>query len=114
MDRQSVYDRVKAHLLAQGEKAQTMHEKYGKICAYRGMSGKKCAIGALIPDEMYVEAMEGNAPTAEPLRPLRAHLGVEGNDEKFLIALQEVHDCSPPHEWSTKLEALAVEYGLRL
>ena len=50
---QSVYDKVCAHLAAQ--KTRSMN---ANGCAYRGALGRSCAVGCLIPDEIYDPDMD--------------------------------------------------------
>ena len=54
MTEQEIFDKVVLHLYQQGEPSIT----HGGRCRYR-LSGKMCAIGCLIPDDMYSESMEG-------------------------------------------------------
>ena len=54
MDTQTVVDKVLQHLWDQGE---CSYNESG--CAYRGANGTKCALGILIPDELYHPDMEG-------------------------------------------------------
>lgn len=56
MDTQAVVDKVLTHLWDQGECSR---DPLGMGCAYRGRNGTKCAIGILIPDNMYRPNMEG-------------------------------------------------------
>lgn len=56
MDTQTVVDKVLKHLWDQGECSQDLR-KLG--CLYRGHGGTKCAIGILIPDDIYSPDMEG-------------------------------------------------------
>ena len=51
---QQVFDTVARHLLLQ--KGRAYDEG---ACQYRDKQGRKCAIGCLIPDEMYLPDMEG-------------------------------------------------------
>ena len=53
MKKQEVFNKVAAHLLAQGKPALK-----GEDCVYRSKDGLKCAIGCLIPDENYTPEME--------------------------------------------------------
>lgn len=60
LTRQEIFDRVKAHLLAQGKKAGGYKGYYGSfVCQYRDDRGHKCGVGGLIPDELYDSEMEG-------------------------------------------------------
>ena len=56
MDTQAVVDKVLKHLWDQGK---CSYQPYIGACAYRGEDGTKCAIGILIPDEIYLPEMEG-------------------------------------------------------
>lgn len=58
MNNQEIYDTVVRHLYEQGHQALT---KEAGICAYRTARGDKCAVGVLIPDNLYVPKMEGRA-----------------------------------------------------
>lgn len=60
MTPQEIFDTVATHLFAQGERAIAM-EPDTDICAYRTSDGKKCAVGCLIPDELYDPGMEGHS-----------------------------------------------------
>lgn len=104
MNRQELFEKAARGLLAQDGRSTRSNEK-GEVlgCAYRGPNGRKCAIGHLIPDELYSSGMEcrsaygvlgmnGNVLiTARD--QLRAHLGIETEDDvRFLSDLQQVHD----------------------
>jgi len=56
MDTQAVVDKILKHLWDQGECSR---DPIGMVCAYRGGNGTKCAIGILIPDDIYSRDMEG-------------------------------------------------------
>lgn len=56
MNNQQTYDKVKAHLLAQGKAA--VNDK-GE-CVYRAPDGSQCGIGCLIDDDQYDPGFEGN------------------------------------------------------
>lgn len=112
MDRQAVYDYVKAHLLKQNREARGPNG----VCAYRDAEGRKCAIGALIPDWAYKAEIEG-----EPVELIAwKHpefsfvLGVESEkDTYFLGALQRVHDAYAPKVWPIELGVVARQWGLK-
>lgn len=98
-----VYDKVALHLLAQGKKAM---DDEG-ACIYRAPDGCKCAIGALIPDEVYTDSMEG--------------VGIEAVMKEFPVVnkifamlrpadleqLQFIHDSSKVDSWPRKLKLFA-------
>lgn len=117
MNRQKTYDTVKAHLLKQGERSVGP----GDMCMYRGPNGLKCAIGCLIPDELYDPKMEyvGSIDRVlERFFMLEGFLEVENaEDERFLTALQQAHDARPstarrPVNFEQRLDLVAARFGL--
>lgn len=120
MTRQEVYDRVKSHLLKQMRRSVVQDNHRGDlICMYRGAGGRSCAIGCLIPDELYdpviervsVTAISEDADRGERLKRILERSGV-ALDIEFLNSLQIVHDCTYPDEWKHELAIVAHEYGL--
>jgi hypothetical protein len=103
---QECFDGSARHLLTQMKRCSR-----GSECLYR-FDGMKCAIGVLIPDEIYRTWMEN--------RPIRKLLYscpdlktlFCGVDESLLIALQDVHDASPLDKWAIDLRAVADRYHL--
>jgi len=89
MKAQEIFDRVAVHLFQQGKRST---DKFH--CRYYNNDGLKCAVGALIPEEIYFSEMDIGNKTIKSL--------VEVHDEKFpdwvknnlglLQALQSVHD----------------------
>lgn len=58
MTHQEIFDVVSAHLRTMP--ARSFDSSDGaKACAYRGDNGGKCAVGILIPNNLYSPAMEG-------------------------------------------------------
>ena len=85
---QEVFDIVVNHLVTQRRPAYT--DLSG--CMYRAPDGLRCAVGALIPDNLYDPEFEGSTADSviqnlfnEDLADWREHKGL-------LLALQEVHD----------------------
>ena len=129
MDMQKVFDKVVDHLLEQ-RKQSTVNDVLapgGYRCMYRGNSGLKCAIGALIPDDLYTSSME-NAGVGYMLLnnpKLAKHLDIkigkkrpsEGDtaykEERLLIKLQNIHDVREVEEWEKLLRDLAWDYELQ-
>lgn len=58
MDTQTVVDKILTHLWDQG---RVSYDLSLNGCAYRGEDGTKCAIGILIPDDIYSPNMEGKS-----------------------------------------------------
>ena len=100
MKRQDIFDTVVKHLFKQKRQAFTRPAP-GVVftgCAYRTPDKLKCAIGCLIPDELYDPSLEGAtmASIAEGARrdfgiPILKLLGGARNKE-LLSDLQEIHD----------------------
>lgn len=67
MDKQEAYDIMVAHLREQRAFSFTIKRlENGEPqyrCAYRGKGGVKCAVGCLIPDDVYSKDMENCTPT---------------------------------------------------
>lgn len=107
MDKQKVYNIIKAHAIKQNERAID-----GVTCQYRSPDGLKCFIGAIIPDELYNPDMEGsNIESVLLYYPdFKEFLGVP--DLTFLIQLQNIHDWSPVEDWIQELKLIANEYHL--
>ena len=53
MNMLEVFNKVEAHLLAQGVRSIRKSKMY--MCAYRGAGGLRCSVGCLIKDEFYHE-----------------------------------------------------------
>ena len=121
LTKQEVFDKVATHLLTQMEQSRSEAAKgFSKEptgCAYRGDGGKMCAVGCLIPDDIYDEEMEGKISyslfydfykfrelfdTSVPATEITA----------LLSALQKIHDCSNPSAWLRELEDEAIYRGL--
>lgn len=59
MQAQEIFDAVSKHLFNQGRRSMRLTSRRGMFfCAYRGNNGLKCAVGALISDEIYNPDMD--------------------------------------------------------
>ena len=115
MTRQEIFDKVVAHFAVQREGAASEDG----MCMYRTPDGRKCAIGALIPDEAYNADCEG-----APVSLLFIHYpnmmqasGLRSEDQGLLIDLQVAHDGAAPGDnflvdLSLLMRAIARKYGL--
>lgn len=112
MNNQEMFDKVVVHLLTQNWKStptpyypESADKDY--TCSYRGhMNGGvqlKCAIGCLIPDEMYKSEMEGFGFTSLIDEFPIIRLFFANVDTRLGQALQNVHDIYEPYQWKTKL-----------
>jgi hypothetical protein len=134
-DKQKVFDTVVAHL----RKQQTISRfENGKGCAYRGPNGTSCAVGCLIPDELYSATIEelGCPNGKDDVVPYGVAEGEEGYDEYvkrktklrdlvvaatgahdeedflFLRRLQRIHDRHCVDEWESEFQATAAISGV--
>ena len=121
MSKQLIYDAVKTHLLAQNAKSVRFDVNGNVKNAYKesGATPKKCAIGCLILDPLYVPSIEGkNVDSADVLVLLRNSniiSDVEMVDKNmviFLRQLQDMHDTVSVDKWSTVLDEFARFHGL--
>jgi len=139
MKKQDIFNTVALHLLAQKAKATTAREDLSYSCRYRTASGLKCAVGCLIPDELYTESLEGasvhgiimvarhmatgsvdpindpylkNVKITKEQADLFMDLLEEDGSVHLLEELQVVHDVRQIHEWRMELSKLAAEEHL--
>jgi len=75
---------------------------------YRNEKGEACFIGALIPEEMYDQAIEGKGLNNKRV-VLPASLEVFRDELK---RLQDVHDAVAPQSWRRRLQDAADDFGL--
>lgn len=124
------FDKVANHLIKQGKRSLAL-DGAGWVCAYRGEGGAKCAIGVIIPDELYGEHLEGNCftvlnlkmryngdPLCEYLKPYTAPVPAlvarsikdagwhDAAITSWGSALQVVHDHVLPAYWPALLAEL--------
>lgn len=110
MNEQEIFDTVLDHLAKQKKRSVQ-----GSSCVYRSQTGLKCAVGCLIPDELYVPTMEnetvGTLLAEFPALPewMRKHRGL-------LTALQTTHDrhdsWGSPEAMRAGLQEVAWRYNL--
>jgi hypothetical protein len=115
---QEIFNKVATHLLKQGKRSvyPTEDGEKGVFCAYRSPEGLSCAVGCLIPDELYDPRFEDRRVGQLPQKVLRA-CGVDpANPEQMslLSHLQGIHDSEPPKEWASHLEHLAQDLNLTM
>ena len=87
---QEVFDYVIGHLVSQGGQSVSA---FCSDCRYRGSDGSKCAVGFLIPNELYVWRMEGNSiiGLCKDFPDLCAKTGIKKHKD-ILNGLQHMHD----------------------
>lgn len=118
MNKQKTFNTVRDHLLAQGRRSKRRARKSdpapgSSICLYRSPAGLSCAIGCLIPDDVYDPSIEGDPVYCLPPK-IRKALGIRTDeDEELLFSLQNVHDNHDPRTWKNELTWVAEQYGLK-
>lgn len=91
MTDQEIFDAVARHLFAQGKQSVAADAaRGGTICMYRTPDGCRCAVGALLTDDEYDLAMEGQS-VAE-LAKAGLLPGRLAGDVPMLEELQRAHD----------------------
>lgn len=89
MDNQEIFDKVVTHLRKQGGPAL---DKKGR-CKYRAGNGRMCAVGCLIPDNLYHKDMEGKpVGCGFPIDSVLYEIGFGNSGLELLSCLQELHD----------------------
>lgn len=87
-------------------------------CAYRGLHGTRCALGWVLPDDLYEPSMEGRG-----ISELACDLLHEGGDATrfarfalrhltLLRELQFLHDTQRPDTWPDRLLFIGRRHGL--
>lgn len=112
MTAQEIFSKSATHLLRQRAVSRTEFVGGGgTICAYRGRNGTSCAVGCLIPDDIYDKKMENLQVLCLIHLPGIPDLLGAGNIE-ILEALQLVHDQKAVSDWETELRAVAARFRL--
>lgn len=97
MNNQEAFDKVVAHLKTQKKRStESLSLKAGDKCLYRGPNGLKCAIGCLIPDELYDNNMDygGNSSIQHALEKNPALAKYFSGIPLLLLSdLQRAHDA---------------------
>lgn len=97
MTNQEAFDKIVARLMDGTGRAVSS----SGACRYRTLTGLKCAVGCLIPDEEYRGIFEGQ--TADNLRAFNIP-SLKGLDYNLLYSTQRLHD--DPKNWDdTKFKA---------
>jgi len=108
MNNQEAFDTAVSFLFKQGCVSQ---DSLG-MCLYRTKDGKKCAVGALIPDALYSPRIEGYTVH----RLIDEYPGIYNLfidvDYNLLRHMQSIHDKVPINMWREKFIRLAQNYEL--
>ncbi len=116
MNPQQIFNRVATHLLTQKRRAEVSLNGNVK-CVYRAADGAQCAVGCLIPDDMFRPEMEGRGVyvllnTQPQLHNLFTGFAPGEALKNFLGGLQIIHDGQSPHTWKSYLMYFATRYQL--
>lgn len=106
-DIQEAFDVVCEHLLTQKERSTNLEGE----CMYRGIHGRKCALGALISDESYNYELEGYGPYNTEVDKALQESGYPVQCELY-GDLQYIHDGHALTGWQGSLQDLALLHGL--
>ena len=92
---QKIYDHIWNHFIVEGNPFGYDHQEY--ICKYRTTGGAKCAVGCLIPDDLYDEEIEGIGVAdwfeiGHAWRIEKNFGSIEGTPILNLVAIQHAHD----------------------
>ena len=119
MNMLEVFNKVEAHLLAQGVKSIRKSLKQD-MCAYRGAGGLRCAVGCLIKDEFYHEGLEGLGMWPDKKEDdhqmlleealIKSGIDLNSTMTHMLGDLQSLHDTVKPEVWKQRLQNLRVKY----
>lgn len=90
MSPQEIFNTVSLHLINQRCKSV---DEQSYFCCYRGPNGLKCAIGCLIPDNMYIKKMDNGYNVMQLVAEFNLPEYFNDNSE-LLKLLQIVHDNS--------------------
>lgn len=105
---QSIFNTAYLGLASQGFE----YSITGAGCAYRGNAGRRCAVGWLIPDEIYESSIEGGA--VDSLEWVLSPLGL-WRFKGELSSLQHCHDrAASPADMRERLADFAARHGLTI
>ena len=108
MDNQEAFTRIVTHLRKQGGKSLNANG----ACRYRdSVTQRRCAIGVLITDEFYTEAIEEKT-CIDPAMSEFLKIALPGISLGLLSACQVVHDIWPVCLWEKQWTEVASYYGL--
>jgi len=100
------------HLVSQGAMSANEYD----TCAYRGTSGRMCAIGVLIHNDFYNPEIEGISVSHAEDKVLSAVASSHSVNKKdidvaMLRELQYIHDSQAVYNWDYLLMKISKKYG---
>ena len=119
MTDQEIFTKVATHLLTQGKRSERFFDDDGEPgCAYRSAAGLMCAVGCLIPDELYEPAIEGCTVAGDVVQSVLREAGIRAGygerTDSLLYELQNIHDYEEPYKWKLCLETMAKTFKLEM
>ncbi len=121
---QKIFNRVRHHLLTQRQRSADNDRTDARPgldrCVYKSPSGLKCAVGCLIPSNLYRPEMENMSLSkllgqdVLELVERDKHGWPKGDQACLLRRLQQVHDRQHPSTWNHHLAVIARNYDLKL
>jgi hypothetical protein len=113
---QELFETVVHHQRKQGEKSHVKVSGEAYSARYRDPEGRACAIGCLIPNDLYKTSMEGGDVhdlIKSGLLPMEWSAEFYKN-LRLLSALQKIHDQSASFlDWEKQWRMIAIDFGLR-
>lgn len=111
MNLQQIFTTITTALIKQGKPSTTEDGS----CKYRGPDGLKCAIGHLIPDNLYTPTIEGlSFRHKHVLSVLPLPIPTDSPLYSVLELLQLTHDSEDVSQWPHRFSEIAKEYGLSI
>lgn len=108
IDKQKIFDQCVRGLASQDYQRSTS----GGTCQLRGRWGRKCALGWLIPDDMYAPKMEFH-PVLYATEIITGAPSHDCEPMEFLMELQNAHDFGEtPTSMCSTLCNIARDHGL--
>lgn len=125
MTAQEIFTKVATHLLTQKQRARDVHPNGAESpCRYRTAAGLSCAVGCLIPEDLYDPRIEGTilngvidrARDGELPPALASFVLAELEPHHTMLwNLQHIHDqWNPETEWHECLAGEAHRLGLEM
>jgi hypothetical protein len=115
MNKQQTFNKVVRHLRRQGRATDSKG-----TCMYRTPNGRSCAVGCLVPDELYSEYMEGmavgtasNPSQGYQAKGMAAFVEFLELDTTLARDLQTIHD-NDMLDLEFGFECVALKHGLKV
>jgi hypothetical protein len=104
IDKQITFDTVVTGLRKQKDRSVGENGS----CVFRSPNGNKCAVGMLVPDDLY-DPLFDNPKSEKCIWDLDV---MKEHDRDLCSALMIVHDQKAIEDWEKQFEGVAVRFGL--